>query len=69
MPVDFCRHLAGKTLRNVRPCDSAYIRQVSDRMDIFLNKLIQFYFNNTTNLRHLTQRIMSGFTDKMAIVS
>jgi len=23
-------------------------------MDIFLNQLIQFYFNNATNLHHLT---------------
>ena len=26
-------------------------------MDIFLNQLIQFYLNNTIDLRHLTQRI------------
>jgi len=25
-------------------------------VDIFLNQLVQFYLNNTTNLRHLTQR-------------
>jgi len=33
-------------------------------MDIFLNYLIQFYSNNTTNLRHLTQRIISSYTNK-----
>ena len=38
-------------------------------MDIFLNWLIQFYFNNTINLSLLTQRIMSCYTHKMAIVS
>jgi len=32
-------------------------------------KLIQFYFNNMIILRHLTQRIMSLYTYKMAIVS
>jgi len=32
-------------------------------------KLIQFYVNNTTNLRHLTRRIMSCYMHKMAIVS
>jgi len=29
-------------------------------MDVFLNKLIQFYSSNTTNHRHLTQRIQNG---------
>jgi len=40
-------------------------------MDIFLNKLIQFYLNNMLNLRHLlvTQRIVSRYTHKMTIVS
>ena len=38
-------------------------------MDIFLNERIQFYLNNTINLRILTQRIMSCYTQKMAIVS
>jgi len=37
-------------------------------MDIFLNQLIQFYLNNTTYLRHLTQRIILCYTHKMAIV-
>ena len=31
-------------------------------------KLIQFYLNNTINLRHLTQCIISCYTHKMAIV-
>ena len=30
-------------------------------MDIFLNKVIQFYLNNTINLRHFSQRIISFF--------
>ena len=34
-------------------------------MDIFLNQLIQFYLNNTTYLRHLTQRIILCYTHKM----
>ena len=38
-------------------------------MDIFLNRLIQFYLNNTINLRRLTQHIISCYTHKMAIVS
>jgi len=38
-------------------------------MGIFLNQLIQFYLNNTINIRHLTQRIMSCYTHKMAIAS
>jgi len=36
---------------------------------IFLNYLIQFYLNDTINLRLLSQRIMSRYTHKMAIVS
>ena len=32
-------------------------------------ELIQFYLNNSINLRHLTQRIISCYTHKMAIVS
>ena len=31
--------------------------------------MIQFYLNNTINLCHLTQRIISCYTNKMAIVS
>jgi len=38
-------------------------------MDIFLNKVVQFYLNNMINLRHLTQRIKRCYTHKMAIVS
>ena len=38
-------------------------------MDISLNKLIQFYLNNTLNLRPLTTQITSCYTHKMAIVN
>jgi len=38
-------------------------------MDISLNQLIQFYLNNTLNLRSLTTQIISSYTHKMAIVS
>jgi len=38
-------------------------------MDILLNELIQFYLNDTINLRRLIQRITSCYTHKMAIVS
>ena len=38
-------------------------------MDIFLNKLIQFYVNNEINLRQLSQCIISYYTHKMVIVS
>jgi len=38
-------------------------------MDIFLNWVIQFYLNNTINIRLLTQRIMPCYTHKVAIVS
>jgi len=37
-------------------------------MDIFLNQLIQFHLNNTINLCHLTRRVMSRYTHKMATV-
>jgi len=33
-------------------------------MDIFVNQLIQFYSNNTINLRHLSPRIISCYTQK-----
>jgi len=72
MPVDFFRHLVGK---NSDKCLSLWQRlnmlswQVSDHTDIFLSYLIQFYLNNTIDLRHLTQRIISCYTDKMVIVS
>jgi len=35
MPVDFCRHLVGKTLRNVCHCDSAQICFVSKSLIIY----------------------------------
>jgi len=35
----------------------------------FLKQLIQFYLNNSINLRHSTERIKSCYTHKMAIVS
>ena len=34
----------------------------SDRMDIFVNKLIQFSVNNSINLGLLTPRIMRSYT-------
>ena len=37
-------------------------------MDIFVNKLIQFYVNNSVNLRLLTQHTVASYTHKMAIV-
>jgi len=37
-------------------------------MDIFLNQLIQFYSNNTTNRHHLTMHSTTVLTYKMAIV-
>jgi len=37
-------------------------------MDIFLNQLIQFYLNNTLNLRPLTPHIAPCYTHKMTIV-
>ena len=64
----FAAILYVKTVINVCYCDSAYMR-FGDHMDIFLNKLIQLYLNNTINLRHLTQRIVSCYIHKMAIVS
>jgi len=65
MPAGFCRHLVGKTLRNV----NTLCRQVNDRTDIFLNQWIEFYLNSTINLHPLTQHITSCYTHKMAIVS
>jgi len=52
MPVDFCRHLVGKTLINVSVISPKYaflVAKVGDHkfITIFLNKLIQFYLNNT----------------------
>jgi len=37
-------------------------------MDIFLNQLIQFYLNDTLNLRPLTSHIIPCYTHKMVIV-
>ena len=37
-------------------------------MDIFLDKLIQFYSNNAINLHHLTTHSTTVLTYKMAIV-
>jgi len=37
-------------------------------MDIFLNQLIQFYSNNTTNLHHLTTHSTTVLPYEMAIV-
>ena len=44
-------------------------RQVNDRVDIFLIKLVKFYLNNMVNLHQLTLHIMPSYTHKMAIVS
>ena len=46
-----------------------YTSGVAGYVYIFLNELTQFYLNNTINLRHLTQRILSCIIHKMAIVS
>ena len=37
-------------------------------MDTSLNKLVEFYLNNTTNVRPLSPLIMTLYTHKMAIV-
>ena len=66
MPVDFAAILYVKTPKNVCHCDSALI--VGKSVDIFVNKLIRFYLNDTINLRHLTQRIISCYTHTMEIV-
>ena len=34
-----------------------------------LNQPVNFYLNNTINLRHLSQRIISCYTHKMATVT
>ena len=41
----------------------------SNRMNIFVNELMQFYVNNSTGLRILTPHNMPSYTHKMAIVS
>ena len=70
----FHYHLVDKTLINVCNCDIAEIRFVSklyDHVDISLNQLIQFYFNNTksSTLKALTTHIILRYTHKMAVVS
>jgi len=45
-----------------------FVGKSCHRIDIFLNKVIQFYLNNTINLRHLYQRIKSCYTHKTTIV-
>ena len=38
MQVDFCRHLVGKTVRNICYCDIAQIRFIGELIiDIYLN--------------------------------
>jgi len=69
MTASFRRHFVGKTLSNGCYCDVAEIRFIGDRMDIFVNQLIQFYANNSTDLRPLTSHNMPSYTHKMAIVS
>ena len=72
MPAGFRRHLVGKTPINVFHCDISEIRFVGKLVIIrtfFINKRIEFYLNNTINLRLLTPRIMPRYTNKMAIVS
>ena len=71
MPAGFRRHLVGKTLINVCYCDITKMRFVGKLMLVgtFFNQLIEFYLNNTINLRPLTPHIMSCYTRKMAIVS
>jgi len=38
-------------------------------MDIFLDKLIQFYSNNAINLHHLTTHRTTVLTYKMAVIA
>ena len=72
MPAGFRRHLVGKTVSNAGYGNSAEIRFIGKLMnmdmDIFVNKLIQFYVNNSVNLRLLTQHTVASYTHKMAIV-
>ena len=52
MPAGFRRHLVGKTLINVIHCDITGIRFVGKpHTDIFINRRIECYLNNTLNLR------------------
>jgi len=73
MPAVFRRRLVGKNSNEemfVTVIMLKYALLVSrrSRCGHFL-KLIQFYLSNTLNLRQLTQRIISFYTHKMAIVS
>jgi len=43
--------------------------QVNDQTDIIINRRIEFYLNNTPNLRPLTPPIAPRYTHKMAVVS
>jgi len=57
---------------NAGYCNSAEMRFIGKLMnmdmDIFVNKLIQFYVNNSVNLRLLTQHTVASYNHKMAIV-
>ena len=69
MSAGFRRHLVGKTLRNIVTVTSLKYdcRQVYEHTDIFLNQLIQCYWNNMINVRALTAHIQPCCTHKMAI--
>jgi len=71
MPAGFRRHLVGKTLINVATVISlkTLCWQFNDAADIFINRRIEFYLNNTITLRPLTPHIMPCYTYKMVIVS
>ena len=75
MPVHFCRHLVGK---NSEKCLSLWYRlhtyaslvsQWSYGHFLKLTDSVRLYLNNTINICNLTQRIISCYTHKMAIVS
>jgi len=72
MPVDLCRLLVGK---NSEKCLSLWMvlntlaLLVSQWLYEHFRKLFQFYLNNTINFCHLRRRIISCYTNKMAIVS
>jgi len=70
MPVDFCCHLVGKNSEKfVTVIALKYALLVGQWSYGHFYKLIQFYLNNTINLRHSTQRNVSRYTYKMAMVS
>jgi len=55
MPVDYCRHLVGKTLRNVCHCDSAKMRFVGKSVitrTFFLTLADSILFQLTRYLTH-----------------